>query len=37
MEERLALVGGRLAIQSGAGAGVRVVAELPLTSRPKDD
>lgn len=37
MQERLALVGGKLTIQSRPGAGVRVVAELPLTSRQKDD
>ena len=34
MHERLTLLGGHLAVESRPGGGTRVIAELPLPSRP---
>ena len=36
MRERIALVGGRLTIESASGAGTTLVAEVPLSARSRD-
>ncbi len=37
MRERVALVGGRLTVESSPGAGTTLVAEVPLPKQPPDD